>query len=574
MNYQNYSYEYRTSGLKQFGIDYKLKQTDMKLFHIDRSSSAFQTRNSGTYSDANRNIYNSNDLQISLDEALLIKEYRTLANNDIISFALTEIKNASFTNNVPDELVADIEFKQDNVHKINISKKIQNEVKEAFYHVYKLLNFQRDCRDLFINWYIDSRIVFHKAVDEKSIKDGIKAVTKIDPLNIKFIKEYPRKDGNGVYNSVDIREYYVYTPSNITSEYSPNSNFNFQVEHLKLSKQIITFVDSNLYASNNDNRILGHLWRCLAPFRKYSLIEDSMVIFRITRAPSRLVIYVDTANVAPKEAKSHVQEIQRMFQSKVGYNTKSGSLTDSNPIAAITENYFLSRNGEGKTTEITPLPSESFDGVLDEANYFKDRLLRATNVPLSRWDSENSGGVYNFGRGTGQVTQDEDRFSKYLHSLKIQFMKVFDDMIKTQLICKNIISNEEQWLDIRDSYFYKFTESSVIIEYKQLELLGSRCSIANEYMSLFENSLVSKKYIRKNILKFTDDEIKEISEDIKLERKEDAEMGIDDNQQDDSKDSNDENPEPKKTDDKPIKNNQEIKDDSKKDINKTKDEEL
>jgi hypothetical protein len=442
-------------------------------------------------------------------ETAKIETYRQIAKTAEIDEVISDITNETFIFQT-DKRAFELDWRIN----CNISDQLKDKIYNEFCNLYAISNFDDIGMDLLQSFYIDGRIVFQKIVDSKNLKRGIRHIVKLDPLNVVKVKIVPDRDRKTqMIKTSDIKEFYVYSNKKINNQKSYLNNiYNYNddiVEGIKLENDSISYVTSGLTDSVNDMTI-GHLDKAIIPYNNLKMMEQSMVIFRVVRAPMRRAFYVDVSSLPKNRAEQYMKSMATQFKSKLNYNADTGSWVDKKSIINMLEDYFIPRFNESKTTEIQNIEGQSSQEILDEVNYMQDKLYQALNAPKSRYSDD--GNVFVYGK-SDQIQRDEYRFKKFLDRVRNRFMLVFDDFLKTQLILKEIIS-ESDWDEIKRSYFWRFTEDNAFIEYKDAEILNTRINTVVAMADLIEKGYYSKQWIRKNILRQTDEEIEQIDIEV------------------------------------------------------------
>lgn len=446
-----------------------------------------------------------------------IETYRQISKTAEIDEVITDIVNESFI--FQREKKA---FELDWYAGCDISDQLKAKINDEFDNVYALADFDDVGSEYLQDFYIDGRFVFQKVVDPKNPKKGIKKLVKLDPLNILKVRIIPQRDRTtNMINAGEIDEFFVYTNKKMSSQKNLLNNNIFSsiddvVDGVRLSTDSITYVTSGL-TDNQYGITIGHLDKAIVPYNNLKMMEQSMVIFRVVRAPMRRAFYVDVSSLPKSRAEEYMKNMSNRFKSKLVYNSDTGSWVDRSSVISMVEDYFIPRFNESKTTEIQNIEGQSSQEILDEVNYMNDKLYQALNAPKSRYSEDNN--MFLFGK-SDQIPRDEYRFKKFTDRLRNRFMLVFDDVLKTQLILKGIIS-ESDWPEIKRSYFWQYTEDNAFIEYKDAEILSNRIDTVSKMGELIEQGYYSKTWVRKRILKQTDDEILEIDQQVYKERNQD-----------------------------------------------------
>lgn len=398
----------------------------------------------------------------------------------------------------------------------DLSDQLKERIYDEFCNIYDACNFDDIGAELLLNFYVDGRIPFQKIVDKNNPKKGIRQIIWLDPINVVKVKVVPMRDINTKMIDMNgIDEFYVYTNKQINSSKNLNyiyNNVNDVVEGIRLELDEITYVTSGLTDLNGQT--IGYLDKAIIPYNNLKMMEQSMVIFRVVRAPMRRAFYVDVSSLGKGRAEQYISDMRNRFKSKLKYNTETGSWVDQHSIISMMEDYFIPRFSESKTTEIQNIEGQSSQEILEEVNYMQDKLYQALNAPKSRYAEDNN--MFLFGK-SDQIPRDEYRYKKFIDRLRNRFMLSIDDMLKTQLILKGIIS-EKDWGTVKRAYFWNYTEDNAFIEYKDAEILNNRIAVVASMSELVEKGYYSNLWIRKMILKQTDEEIEEIDKQVYKER--------------------------------------------------------
>lgn len=401
----------------------------------------------------------------------------------------------------------------------DLSDQLKDRIYNEFCNVYEAFNFDDIGSELLSNFYVDGRMAYQKVVDKNNPKKGIKQVIWLDPINVVKVKFVPQRNMDSKMidiNSVD--DFYVYTNKRITKS-NTNVNLNHMytdpndiIDGIRLELDEITYITSGL--TNINNQTIGHLDKAIIPYNNLKMMEQSMVIFRVVRAPMRRAFYVDVSGMPKMRADELMRNMSNQFRSKVMYNADTGSWVDRQSIISMVEDYFIPRHNDGKTTEIQNIEGQSSQEILDEVNFMQDKLYQALNAPKSRYREDNN--IFLFGK-SDQIPRDEYRYKKFIDRLRNRFMLAVDDVLKTQLILKGIIT-EKDWHIVKRAYFWNYTEDNAFIEYKDAEIMNSRLAVVSSINDLIDRGYYSNLWVRKNILKQTDEEIEEIDKQVYKER--------------------------------------------------------
>jgi len=440
------------------------------------------------------------------DEADLIRRYREVAIQPECDQAIEDIVNEAI---VSDEIEPPVRINLDRVKtfSLDLKKKIQKEFDE----VLRLLEFEEKGHDIFRRWYVDGRMFYHKVIDPTKPKNGIKELRYIDPRKIKKIREIKKKDGKmkmpgDAPDPMEYKEYYVYNEKGVGGSMNTGG--------IRIHPDAISFCPSGL-VDQQKNVILSHLHKAIKPVNQLRMIEDSLVIYRISRAPERRIFKIDVGNLPKIKAEQYLKDVMNRYRNKLVYDASTGEIRDDRNYMSMLEDFWLPTREGGRGTDITTLPGGSNLGEIEDIRYFQKKLYQALNVPYSRMDSEAQGGLQ-LGKAT-EVSRDEIKFTKYIGRLRKKFIHLFSDTLKTQVILKGIVS-EDDWNNISDFIKYDFMQDGYFSEMKEQEIRGSRLQQAQD---LFQNQMVGKvfsmDYVLKNVLRMTDLEIERQREQIKQE---------------------------------------------------------
>jgi len=440
------------------------------------------------------------------DEADLIRRYREVAIQPECDQAIEDIVNEAI---VSDEIEPPVRLNLDRVKtfSLDLKKKIQNEFDE----VLRLLEFEEKGHDIFRRWYVDGRMFYHKVIDPQAPKNGIKELRYIDPRKIKKIREIKKKDGKmkmpgDAPDPMEYKEYYVYNEKGVGGSMNTGG--------IRIHPDAISFCPSGL-VDQQKNVILSHLHKAIKPVNQLRMIEDSLVIYRISRAPERRIFKIDVGNLPKIKAEQYLKDVMNRYRNKLVYDASTGEIRDDRNYMSMLEDFWLPTREGGRGTDITTLPGGSNLGEIEDIRYFQKKLYQALNVPYSRMDSEAQGGLQ-LGKAT-EVSRDEIKFTKYIGRLRKKFIHLFSDTLKTQVILKGIVS-EDDWNNISPFIKYDFIQDGYFSEMKEQEIRGSRLQQAQD---LFQNQMVGKvfsmDYVLKSILRMTDLEIETQREQIKNE---------------------------------------------------------
>ena len=444
----------------------------------------------------------------------LIRKYRTTAENPECDQAIEDIINEAI---IADELDLSVKL---NLDWVPLSMGIKKKMVEEFNDVLTLLQWKKKAHDIFRRWYVDGRIFYHKLIDESSPRKGITEIRYIDPKFIKKVREVNKiKLPNQPALVKQVKEYFLYNETGVYPVLG-TSTTGTSGEGLKISPDAIVYVTSGIY-NPTTNQVYGHLQKAIKPTNQLRMIEDSVVIYRISRAPERRIFYIDVGNLPKPKAEAYLKDIMTRYRNKLVYDASTGEVKDDRNQMSMLEDFWLPRREGGRGTEITTLGGGQNLGELEDVKYFQKKLYHSLNIPISRL--EDAGGGFNLGRST-EITRDEIKFSKFIGRLRKKFSELFQDLLKTQLILKGIIT-EEDWKTIKEFIVYDFQDDNHFQELKDMEILKERIEALNN-VNEFVGTYYSVEYVRRYILRQSDTEIDAIDKQIEAEKKQGV-MGTD-----------------------------------------------
>jgi len=449
----------------------------------------------------------------------LIKRYREMALHPEADSAIEDIVNEAIVSDTNDSPV-EIELSN-----LNASDGIKTKIRKEFKYILDLLDFDKKAHEIYRNWYIDGRIYYHKIIDLKKPDEGIQELRYIDAMKMRHVRQQKKESGDkgasAVYklksdNPMDydfpvIEEYFIYNPKSVYPTGNPMQTGASQ--GIKIAKDAITYCTSGLVDRNKGNT-LSYLHKSIKSLNQLRMIEDSLVIYRLSRAPERRIFYIDVGNLPKVKAEQYLRDVMTRYRNKLVYDASTGEIRDDKKYMSMLEDFWLPRREGGRGTEISTLPGGQNLGEITDIEYFKKKLYRSLNVPPSRMDGE---GGFNLGRSS-EILRDELKFTKFVGRLRKRFSNVFNDILKTQLILKNIITPED-WEIMSEHIQYDFLYDNHFSELKDAELLNERLTMvqtAEPYIGKY----YSQDYVRRNILRQTDMEIIEQDKLIEKEIKE------------------------------------------------------
>ena len=447
----------------------------------------------------------------------LIKRYREMALHPECDSAIEDIVNEAIVSDSNDTPV------QIDLDNLNASDGIKKSVREEFKTILDLLDFDKKAHEIYRNWYVDGRLFYHKVIDLKNPQEGIQELRYIDAMKIRYVRQVkksknnpndllrnPNKDNPMDFEFPEIEEYFSYNPKlqypTGTSGYASQASN----KGIKISKDSITYCSSGL-VDRNKGSTLSYLHKAIKSLNQLRMIEDSLVIYRLSRAPERRIFYIDVGNLPKVKAEQYLRDVMMRYRNKQVYDANTGEIRDDKKYMSMLEDFWLPRREGGRGTEISTLPGGQNLGEITDIEYFKKKLYRSLNVPPSRMDGE---GGFNLGRSS-EILRDELKFTKFVARLRKRFSNMFNDMLKTQLILKNIITPED-WDRMSEHIQYDFLYDNHFSELKDAELMNERLALA-QVAEPYVGKYYSQDYVRRKILRQTDEEILEQNKLIEKE---------------------------------------------------------
>lgn len=429
------------------------------------------------------------------DENALIQQYRSMSIYSEVDKAVDDITNDAI---VPGSQKRPVRINLDNVP---LSDQIKTKIQTEFNLILTLLDFNNRGYDIFRKWYVDSKIYYYIQIDNNNPQAGIQDLIPIDPIKIKKVRriEKERKRPDPAVNVIipvikKMEEFYIYTDTDKEAliPTSPSG--------IKFSTDTVCYVHSGIVDSSS-RRVVGYLQKAIRPLNMLRQIEDSVVIYRIARAPERRVFYVDVGNLPKQKAEQYVRDIMNRYRNKITYDPSTGQIRDDRNFQSMLEDFWMPRREGGRGTEISTLDSGANLGEMADVEYFQRKLWQALNVPLSRMLPETG---FNMGRAA-EITRDEVKFYKFIDRLRNRFSVLFSSLLRTQLILKGVIS-EQDWEDINQNIAFIYNRDSYFDELKEAEILKERMDLLNT-VAPFAGKYFSEEYIRKSFLKQDDQDI-------------------------------------------------------------------
>ena len=443
----------------------------------------------------------------------LIKRYREMALHPEADTAIEDVVNEAIVSDLNDTPVTI------NLDNLPASPGIKKRIREEFKNIKDLLNFDAKSHEIFRNWYVDGRLYYHKVIDIQNPHEGIKELRYIDPLKMRFVREEKKKDkatqvlelnNRGQEKAVfpEIEEYFMYVPK---PTYAGGGSHKYAgSKGIKFSKDSITYCTSGL-VDRNKGVVLSYLHKAIKSLNQLRMIEDSLVIYRLSRAPERRIFYIDVGNLPKIKAEQYLRDVMNRYRNKLVYDASTGEVRDDRKHMSMLEDFWLPRREGGRGTEISTLPGGQNLGELSDVQYFQKKLYRSLGVPESRIAAE---GGFNLGRSS-EILRDELKFSKFVGRLRKRFGNMFIDMLKTQCLLKNICTPED-WTKLAEHIQFDYIYDNHFAELKEKELMEGRLALAAQ-AEPYLGKYYSVEYMRRKVLRQTDEEIIEIDEQIEKE---------------------------------------------------------
>ena len=442
----------------------------------------------------------------------LLRRYRQMSLYPECDSAIEDIVNEAIVSDTHD---SPIEIELSN---LNASDGIKKKIREEFKFVCELLDFDKKAHEIFRNWYIDGRLYYNKVIDQKDPHAGIQELRYIDASRMKYIRQIKKgKPGDQIQRLASqdvqafpgIEEYFMYTPQGSTTPYTTAGGN--PAKGIKLTRDSITYCTSGL-VDRNKGTTLSWLHKAIKPLNQLMMIEDSLVIYRLSRAPERRIFYIDVGNLPKVKAEQYLRDVMMRYRNKLVYDANTGEMRDDKKFMSMMEDFWLPRREGGRGTEITTLPGGQNLGEITDINYFQKKLYRSLNVPETRIAGSDAG--FSLGRSS-EILRDEVKFSKFVGRMRKRFTHLFNDILRTQLLLKNVVTPED-WDIMSDHIQYDFLYDNHFAELKDSELLQERLNLANA-AEPYVGKYYSADYIRRKVLRQTDQEIIDQDKQIKQE---------------------------------------------------------
>ena len=450
----------------------------------------------GIYTDLEGTIRN---------DAQLIQRYRDMALQPECDAAIEDIINESLVfedGDYPVQIILD---------KLQQPETVKKKIREEFSQIMKLLDFNNQGYDIFRRWYVDGKLYYHMMIDEKKPKQGLKELRYIDPRKIRKVREQKKskpilnpQGQNQVNAPQKPNEYFVYSDKGFSNDGN---------QGIKIATDSICYVHSGL--TDKDGKVIvSHLHKAIRPLNQLRMLEDATVIYRISRAPERRVFYIDVGNLPKIKAEQYLREIMQKYKNKLVYDAQTGEIRDDRRFQTMLEDFWLPRREGGKGTEITTLPPGQNLGEIEDVLYFQKKLYKSLNVPVSRLEAENG---FSLGRAS-EITRDELKFSKFIARLRLRFSHLFDRLLETQLLLKGVCTRAE-WQQIKEEISYDYISDLHFTEMKEAEVMKERLGLLGD-IDGYVGKYFSEAWIRKNVLKQTEDDIEQMNKEMEEEKEE------------------------------------------------------
>ena len=482
------------------------EKKDLKSFVPKYDDEGIQTVAAGGYYGQ---YYDIDGTSVTSDKELILK-YRGAAEQPECDSAIDDIVNEAIASG---EIGAPVEI---NLDDLNYEEDIKEKIRNEFNTIVSLLEFNEHGSDLFRRWYIDGKIYFHIIVDSNNTKDGIQELRFVDPIFMKKVREIKTETDRVTGAVVDetSEEYFVYEEET-TNTYGSAIQSGQVNSGLKIAKEAMLYVTSGIMDASR-TKVMSHLHKSIKLVNQLRMLEDALVIYRISRAPERRIFYIDVGNLPKGKAEEYVRNMMSQYRNKIVYDTASGEVRDDRRHKSMLEDFWLPRREGGRGTEITTLPGGENLGQIDDILFFQKKLYKSLNVPLSRLESDTG---FNVGRAT-EINREEVKFQKFIDRLRQRFSYIFMDALKTQLMLKGIIQ-ESDWSQMQEYIAIDFISDNAFAVLKDFEILKDRLDMAQQVEPLIEQGFYSKEWVRKNILGQSDSDIDSINQQLADEKPED-----------------------------------------------------
>ena len=446
------------------------------------------------------------------NEADLINRYRTMVLQPEVDMAIDDIINESIITgrDVPPISIA--------LHNLNVSDKIKDSIQKEFSEIMRLLDFDNNGYDIYRKWYIDGRIYYQCVIDPTEPTAGIQELRYVDPLKIRRVREKKKRDVQIPKEAVlkkdlsgEYYEYYLYSEKPISQQGNQMKMSDYSKKQIKIAPDMIAYAGSGVTNAGR-KMVISHLHKAIKPLNQLRMIEDSLVIYRISRAPERRIFYIDVGNLPKMKAEQYLRDIMQRYKNKLIYDAETGEVRDDRKVMTMLEDYWLPRREGGRGTEISTLPGGQNLGEIEDIQYFQRKLYKSLNVPVSRLETDAS---FTLGRAT-EITRDELKFTRFVERLRKKFTVLFDNLLEKQLRMKNIIAKED-WAMMKEKIHYSFESDSHFAELKDAEMLQNRANLLRD-MDEYAGKYYSHQFVRNRILRQSEEEQKELDAQMSQEQ--------------------------------------------------------
>lgn len=486
------------SGIKLFGFEIKRAKKDEKgkqelssvVPPTDPDGAGYVTATAGHFGQ-----YVNMEGDEAKDNHQMIARYRGVSTNPEVDMAIDEIVNEAIS---ASELQSSVEITLDN---IEAGEKIKEQIRDEFENIVSMLRFNELGHDIFRSWYVDGRLYYHLLVDEKAQKAGIQEIRSIDAMKIRKVRnvKYSKDAETGVRIVDNVEEFYIF-------EDKPGQT----QTGVKLSPDSISYITSGLL-DETKKKVVSHLHKALKPINQLRMMEDSLVIYRLARAPERRIFYIDIGNLPRGKADQYMKDIMTKYRNKLVYDASTGQIKDDRKHMSMLEDFWLPRRENGRGTEISTLPGGENLGQIDDIIYFQKRLYRSLNVPVNRLEQEAQ---FSLGRAT-EISRDEVKFQKFVDRLRRRFSWLFLGILKKQLILKGIITDQD-WEEWKDDIYVDFVKDNHFSELKEMEIIRERVGLMNE-ITQYVGEYYSKDWVMKNVMRLSEEDIDNMKKQIDKE---------------------------------------------------------
>ena len=441
----------------------------------------------------------------SQNDAEMIGKYRQMSEHSETQTAIEDIVNQAIVLNEKSEPVSL------NLDKTKLEASVKKKIQAEYEDIMRLLHFNTKGNDLFRRWYVDGRLYMQILMDEKKQKQGIAEIRVIDPTKIKKIRNIEREVNEGGIKFIKkIQEYYLYNADDYVGNGKDSINYRYTSDGIILSPDSVAYINSG-FIDQGTRRILGYLHKAIKPLNQLRMLEDAIIIYRISRAPERRIFYIDVGSLPKNKSEQYIRDIMNRYKNKLVYDTQTGEMRDDKRHMSMLEDFWMPRREGGKGTEITTLPGGQNLGELEDVQYFRKKLFESLHVPPSRFKDDAG---FNMGK-TAEISRDEVRFSKFVNRLQSRFSELFLQLLRVQLISKNILT-EDEWKDYSYDMSFSFATDQYFAELKESEMKTSRLAILRE-ADPYIGKFLSQRWVNINILQLSEDEITSMKKQMEEE---------------------------------------------------------